>query len=160
MRLGCYAFALIVLCIDQLTKYLASAHLSDGAEVDVLPFLSWKLVYNTGAAFSMFAGGGVWSRWALSILAAVLSVFLANEIRKLERGAGSYGFACACILAGALGNLVDRLRLGEVIDFVFVHYDAFRFPVFNVADSAVTVGAAVWIALAVTRSMSGASKTS
>ena len=162
MRFRCYAFALIVLCIDQLTKYLAGAYLSEGVEVDVdvLPFLSWKLVYNTGAAFSMFAGGDAWSRWGLSGLAAVFSIFLMNEIRTLERGAGWYGFACACILAGAVGNLLDRLSMGHVVDFVFVHYEAFRFPVFNVADSAVTVGAAIWIALVVTRSMPGASKTS
>ena len=160
MRFRCYAFALIVLCIDQLTKYMAGEHLSKGVEADVLPFLSWKLVYNTGAAFSMFAGGDAWSRWGLSGLAAVFSIFLMNEIRTLERGAGWYGFACACILAGAVGNLLDRLRMGHVVDFVFVHYEAFRFPVFNVADSAVTVGAAIWIALVVTRSMPGASKTS
>ena len=158
MRLGCYAFALLVIGIDQLTKYLASVHLRQG-EVDVLPFLSWKLVHNTGAAFSMFAGAS-WSRWGLSLLAAVFSVFLVNEIRKLERSDAWYGFACAAILAGALGNLVDRLRLGYVVDFVFVHYEAFRFPVFNVADSAVTVGAAIWIVLLVTRSMSGARETS
>ena len=160
MRLRYYVFALIVLCIDQLTKYLASEFLRYGVAVDVLPFLSWKLVHNTGAAFSMFAGGDAWSRWGLSGLAAVFSIFLMNEIRTLERGAGWYGFACACILAGALGNLVDRLNHGHVIDFVFVHYEAFRFPVFNVADSAVTVGAAIWIALVVTRSMSGVRKTS
>ncbi|MDE0224210.1 MAG: signal peptidase II [Gammaproteobacteria bacterium] len=159
LRLGCYAFALLVLGIDQLTKYLASKYLHYGAEVDLLPFLSWKLVHNTGAAFSMFADGD-WSRWALSLLAGVFSVFLANEIRKLEASDGWYGFACACILAGALGNLMDRLRLGWVVDFVFVHYEAFRFPVFNVADSAVTVGAAIWIVLLVTRSMSGARETS
>lgn len=155
MRLRCYALSLFVLGIDQWTKYLASEHLSDGAEVDLLPFLTWKLVYNTGAAFSMFADGGAWSRWGLSALAAAFAVFLVNEIRRLEPGAGWYGFACACIAAGAVGNLVDRLRFGHVIDFVFVHYEAFRFPVFNVADSAVTVGAAIWIALVVTRSMSG-----
>lgn len=159
MRLRCYAFVLIVICIDQLTKYLATEHLVHG-EMDILPFLSWKLVYNTGAAFSMFADGGAWSRWTLSGLAAFVAILLLYEIRKLERGAGWYGFACACIAAGALGNLVDRLRLGRVIDFVFVHYEAFRFPVFNVADSAVTVGAVIWIALVVTRSMSGARGTS
>ena len=158
MRLGCYALALVILGIDQLTKTLSVWLLDRGAEVEVLPFLSWKLVYNTGAAFSMFADAS-WSRWGLSILAAVFSVFLANEIRKLERGALWYGIACACILAGAVGNLVDRVRLGSVIDFVFVHYEAFRFPVFNVADSAVTVGAAIWIALMVTSSRSGASGT-
>ena len=158
MRLRCYGFALLVFGIDQLTKYLASTRLHHAVEVDLLPFLSWKLVHNTGAAFSMFAGGE-WSRWVLSALAAAFSLFLVNEIRKLERGAGWYGFACACILAGAVGNLVDRVSLGYVIDFVFVHYEAFRFPVFNVADSAVTVGAAVWIALLLTRSMPGVDKT-
>lgn len=156
MRLGCYAFALLLLGVDQWTKYMASTHLDYAAEMDLLPFLSWKLVHNTGAAFSMFADGGAWSRWALSALAAFFAIFLLNEIRRLERGAGWYGFACACIAAGAVGNLVDRLRFGHVIDFVFVHYEAFRFPVFNVADSAVTIGAAIWIALVVTRSMSGA----
>ena len=160
MRLRCYGFALIVLGVDQLTKYLASKHLDHAVEMDVLPFLSWKLVHNTGAAFSMFADGDAWSRWGLSGLAAAFSIFLVNEIRTLERGAGWYGFACACILAGALGNLLDRISLGHVVDFVFVHYEAFRFPIFNVADSAVTVGAAIWIALVVMRSMSSGSKTS
>ena len=94
------------------------------------------------------------------MLAGGFSLFLINEIRRLQHGAGWYGFACACILAGALGNLLDRLRLGYVIDFVFVHYEAFRFPVFNVADSAVTVGAVVWIALLLTQWRSGASKPS
>ena len=158
MRLRCYAFAFLVLGIDQVTKRIATEHLSYAAEVDLLPFLSWKLVHNTGAAFSMFAGAE-WSRWGLSILAAAFSVFLINEIRRLERGAGWYGVACACILAGALGNLVDRVSLGYVIDFVFVHYGAFRFPVFNVADSAVTVGAVIWIALLVTRSLPGAHRS-
>lgn len=160
MRLRCYALALLVFGIDQRTKHWASVDLSYGVAQDVLPFLSWKLVHNTGAAFSMFADGGAWSRWALSALAAAFAVFLVNEIRRLERGAGWYGFACACIAAGAVGNLVDRLRFGHVIDFVFVHYEAFRFPVFNVADSAVTIGAAIWIALVVTRSMSGTRGTS
>ena len=159
MRLRCYAFALLILGVDQWTKWLATRHLTEWVEVDVLPFLSWKLVHNTGAAFSMFADAD-WARWGLSLLAGAFSLFLINEIRTLQRGAGWYGFACACILAGAIGNLVDRASLGHVIDFVFVHYEAFRFPVFNVADSAVTVGAAVWIALVVTRSMPGARKTS
>ena len=152
MRLRCYAFALVVLGIDQLTKWIATVKLDFAAEMDVLPFLSWKLVHNTGAAFSMFADAS-WSRWGLSLLAGAISIFLINEIRTLQRGDGWYGLACGCILAGALGNLVDRVRLGHVIDFVFVHYEAFRFPVFNVADSAVTVGAAIWIALAVTGSI-------
>ena len=159
MKLYCYGLTLLVLGLDQWTKQIATRYLADVPQVDVLPFLSWKLVHNTGAAFSMFAEAD-WSRWGLSLLAGAFSLFLMNELRTLQRGAGWYGIACACILAGALGNLVDRVSLGYVIDFVFVHYGSFRFPIFNVADSAVTAGAAIWIALVLTRSMPGARSTS
>ena len=144
---GWYGMAALVVGIDQWSKALATAHLDYGGEVDVLPFLSWKLLHNTGAAFSAFAGAGGWQRWVFSAVAVAVAAFMINEIRQLRRGAGWYGFAYACILAGALGNLIDRATLGYVVDFVFVHYDWFRFPVFNVADSAVTVGAGTWILL-------------
>ena len=142
-----YGCAALLVALDQATKHAAEAHLAYGEELNVLPFLSWKLLYNPGAAFSLFAQGGGWQRWAFSAIALGFAVFLANEIRKLERGAGWLGFAYACILAGALGNLADRAFLGHVVDFVFVHYGWFRFPVFNVADAAVSVGAAVWVTL-------------
>ena len=144
-----YGLALVLLAIDQWSKGLASTHLDYGAEVQVLPFLSWKLLHNTGAAFSAFAGDGGWQRWVFSAVAIAVAAFMVAEIRRLEPGARWYGFAFGCILAGALGNLVDRATLGYVVDFVFVNYDWFRFPVFNVADSAVTVGAATWILLMV-----------
>ena len=144
---GWYGLAALLLGLDQWSKGLASGYLAYGDEVRVLPFLSWKLLHNTGAAFSAFAGDGGWQRWAFSGVAVAVATFMINEIRKLPAGAAWYGFAYGCILAGALGNLVDRATLGYVVDFVFVHYDWFRFPVFNVADSAVTVGAGTWIAL-------------
>ena len=142
-----YGMAALVVGVDQWSKALATAHLDYGGEVGVLPFLSWKLLHNTGAAFSAFAGAGGWQRWVFSAVAVAVAAFMINEIRQLRRGAGWYGFAYACILAGALGNLIDRATLGYVVDFVFVNYDWFRFPVFNVADSAVTVGAGTWILL-------------
>lgn len=145
--IGWYGLAVLLLGIDQWSKALASGYLAYGDEVRVLPFLSWKLLHNTGAAFSAFAGDGGWQRWVFSGVAVAVAAFMINEIRKLPAGAAWYGFAYGCILAGALGNLVDRATLGYVVDFVFVHYDWFRFPVFNVADSAVTVGAGTWIAL-------------
>lgn len=144
---GWYGLAVLLLAIDRWSKGLASGYLAYGDEVRVLPFLSWKLLHNTGAAFSAFAGDGGWQRWVFSGVAVAVAAFMINEIRKLPSGAAWYGFAYGCILAGALGNLVDRATLGYVVDFVFVHYDWFRFPVFNVADSAVTVGAGTWIAL-------------
>ena len=142
-----YGCAALIVGCDQLTKRMAEAHLAYGAELNVLPFLSWKLLYNPGAAFSLFAQAGGWQRWVFSAVAAAFAAFLVNEIRKLGRGEAWLGFAYACILAGALGNLADRAVFGHVIDFVFVHYGWFRFPVFNVADAAVSVGAAVWVAL-------------
>ena len=144
-----YGLALVLLGIDQWSKGLATAHLDYGVEVQVLPFLSWKLLHNTGAAFSAFAGDGGWQRWVFSAIAIAVAAFMVAEIRRLRAGGGWHGFAFGCILAGALGNLVDRATLGHVVDFVFVNYDWFRFPVFNVADSAVTVGAATWILLMV-----------
>ncbi len=142
-----YGWAAFLVGIDQVSKRTAEAYLAYGEEVDVLPFLSWKLLYNPGMAFSLFAQGGSWQRWVFSAVALGFSAFLVNEIRKLGRGFAWLGFAYGCILAGALGNLADRAISGHVIDFVFVHYGWFRFPVFNVADAAVTVGAGVWIAL-------------
>lgn len=142
-----FGWAAFVLAVDQATKRAAEAHLAYGEELAVLPFLSWKLLYNPGMAFSLFAQADGWQRWVFSAVALGFAAFLSNEIRKLGRGLGWLGFAYGCILAGALGNLADRAISGHVIDFVFVHYGWFRFPVFNVADAAVTVGAAVWIVL-------------
>ena len=98
--------------------------------------------HNRGAAFSMFDGEAGWPRWAFSVLAAVVSVSLVVWLTRLERRANLLGVALALILAGAVGNVIDRLRLGYVVDFVQVHWHEHYFPAFNVADSAITVGAA------------------
>lgn len=149
-----YLWALLLLCFDQITKNLAESHLVYAIDVNVLPFLSWKLLYNTGVAFSLFAEGDGWQRWVFSLIAFGFSGFLINEIRKLDREPW-YGFAYASILGGALGNMIDRVGLGYVVDFIFVNYDWFRFPVFNIADFAVSIGAAIWIALMITEMRKG-----
>ena len=141
-----YGLAALVLAADQATKELALENLSPGVSVPVLPVLSWTLTCNEGAAFSILQGFG----WLLGAVAAVVSGYLAFEIWRLgraNRGRGFEGTACALIMAGALGNLVDRVTHECVVDFVHVHYGAFSYPVFNVADSAITVGAAAWIAV-------------
>ena len=149
-----YLLAAGVLALDQATKAIAMRNLTEGVPVDVLPFLSWTLTFNTGAAFSLFEGlGGV-----IAVVAAGVSVYLIIEIWRLREG-WLEGAAYGLILAGALGNLADRLRHGQVVDFVHVHYDWFNFPVFNVADSAITVGAAAWIWLLIMDARSGSGRS-
>ena len=141
-----YALAAAVLAADQASKRVALDNLVFGVSVDVLPFLSWTLTCNTGAAFSMLQGYG----WLLAVVAALVSAYLAFEIWRMAstaRGFRLEGLAYALIMAGALGNLADRLTRACVVDFVHVHYGWFNYPVFNVADSAITIGAAVWIGL-------------
>ena len=139
-----YFLAAGVLALDQSTKWIALGALDRGTSIDVLPFLSWTLTCNTGAAFSMFQGYS----WVFAVAAVAVSAFLIFEIWRLRSGwleGASYGL----VLAGALGNLTDRLIHECVVDFIHVHYGWFNFPVFNVADSAITVGAAGWIGLLV-----------
>ena len=139
-----YFLAAGVLVLDQATKWIALGHLVPGVSIDVLPFLSWTLTCNTGAAFSMFQGYS----WVFAVAAVAVSGFLIFEIWRVRSGwleGASYGL----VLAGALGNLTDRLVHECVVDFIHVHYGWFNFPVFNVADSAITVGAAGWIGLLV-----------
>ncbi|MDE0442694.1 MAG: signal peptidase II [Gammaproteobacteria bacterium] len=137
-----YSLAAGVLALDQATKWIALGQLERGMSVDVFPFLSWTLTCNTGAAFSMFQGHS----WVFAVAAVAVSAFLIFEIWRLRSGwleGASYGL----VLAGALGNLTDRLIHECVVDFIHVYYGWFNFPVFNVADSAITVGAAGWIGL-------------
>lgn len=146
-----FVLAAGVLALDQATKWMAMRSLTEGFSVHVLPFLSWTLTFNTGAAFSLFEGfGGV-----IAIVAVAVSGYLIVEIWRLREG-WLQGAAYGLILAGALGNLTDRLLHGEVVDFVHVHYGWFNFPVFNVADSAITIGAAGWIWLLIVDARQGA----
>lgn len=143
-----YLLAAGALALDQATKWIALGHLEPGMSIDVLPVLSWTLTCNTGAAFSMFQGYS----WVFAVAAVAVSAFLIFEIWRLPRsGARASGWlegaSYGLVLAGALGNLTDRLVHECVVDFIHVHYGWFNFPVFNVADSAITVGAAGWIGL-------------
>ena len=140
----CCLLVVAVLGLDQATKAIALHTLAYGASTPVLPFLYWTLAFNTGAAFSLFQGAGT----VLGLVAACVCVYLAYEIWR-SRGGWPDGAVYGLILAGALGNLLDRLWHGHVVDFIHIHYGWFNFPVFNVADSAISLGAAFWIWLLV-----------
>jgi signal peptidase II len=130
-----------VLGLDQLTKVLANAHLNPYELVPVAPLLALRLMFNEGAAFSLLAGAGGWQRWFFTLVAVVISVVIVVWLRRLRAEEKWMAAALAMILGGALGNMVDRLLYGHVIDFIFVYYGDWYWPAFNVADSAITVGA-------------------
>ncbi|MGB8692574.1 MAG: signal peptidase II [Steroidobacteraceae bacterium] len=131
----------LVIALDQWTKHLVETHIESFDTRVVLPVFNLVRAYNRGAAFSMFNVPGAWQRWAFSALALGVSAALIVWLARLESRAQLMAGSLALILAGALGNLIDRLRLGMVVDFLQVHWHDHYFPAFNVADSAITLGA-------------------
>jgi signal peptidase II len=138
------AIAFAVIVADHLTKWWISSTLDFQQAIPVLPFFSLVRVHNTGAAFSFLADASGWQRWffiGVGILATVIIVRLLKNHGHEPRLA----FPLALVLGGALGNVIDRVVLGHVVDFLYFHYHSFAWPAFNVADSAITVGAALLI---------------
>lgn len=133
--------ALAVFLLDQATKQLAEALLSYGKPVYLLPVLDFTLLYNPGAAFSFLADQGGWQRWLFTGISIGVSLMLVVWLKRLPREQIWLPVALTLILGGAIGNLFDRVVYGHVIDFISVHWQRFYFPAFNLADSAITVGA-------------------
>lgn len=132
-----------IVVLDQLTKYLSVAHLDYAVLQPVFPGFDLLLVHNTGAAFSFLSNAGGWQRWILTGVSAVVSIGLFLWFWRLSRRQLLLGFALAIILGGALGNLYDRWTLGYVIDFISLYYGEWRFATFNIADAAISIGAAL-----------------
>jgi signal peptidase II len=132
--------AVIVILLDQFTKTLILGSFQLNDSHTVTSFFNVVRVHNTGAAFSFLAGAGGWQRWFFVVLGAVAALFIVWMLRS-HSGQRLFSWALALILGGALGNVIDRLMHGYVVDFIQVHYQASYFPSFNVADSAITVGA-------------------
>ena len=146
MRNGIYALpffglALVVILLDQYTKGLASGGLEYGQPVRVFWWFNLTLQHNTGAAFSFLNDAGGWQRYFFSAAAIVISTALAIWLYVMPRGQRLLALSLGLILGGALGNLWDRVALGYVVDFISVHYENYYFPAFNIADSAISVGA-------------------
>ena len=129
--------------VDQLTKEWALAALK--GEVALLPWLNLVLVHNPGAAFGLLSQAGGWQRWFFIAAGVVIAVFVTGWLWRAARSGGWLPAGLALVLGGALGNLWDRIVRGAVVDFVDVYYGRFHWPAFNVADAAISVGAAILI---------------
>lgn len=130
-----------VVLLDQWTKALIQERLRLFQTVVLLPVLEITRVTNRGAAFSFLNDASGWQRWLFATLAIVVSVALMVWLRRIDRRSRLLAGGVALILGGAVGNLIDRLRIGEVVDFITAHWGPHYFPSFNVADSAITIGA-------------------
>ena len=136
--------ALVVLA-DQLSKSYITSHYGEFEFTTVLPILDITRMHNVGAAFSFLATASGWQRWLFIILAVVVSIGIVVWLYRMPRSHGLLACGLALVLGGAIGNVIDRIRLGAVIDFIHFHWDRAYFPAFNIADSAITVGAACLI---------------
>ena len=134
-----------IIAADQITKILADQYLLYGQSVAVMPMFNFTLLYNLGAAFSFLSDQGGWQRWFFIILSTLISIVLTVWIYKLETHQKLQTVSIALILGGAIGNLIDRSIYGHVIDFLDVYYQQHHWPAFNIADSAITVGATLLI---------------
>jgi signal peptidase II len=129
-----------VIVFDLITKQLAE-NLLNGISIAILPVFDLTLIHNPGAAFGFLAGAGGWQRWFFTAIAVVVSTILINWLYKLPRENKWLAIALTLILGGALGNVIDRLMYGHVIDFIAIHWGNSYFPAFNIADSAISIGA-------------------
>jgi len=132
-----------VILADQISKVYIARHYLEFEFTRILPVLDITSMHNVGAAFSFLASASGWQRWVFIGLAVVVSIAITIWLFRLPRGThGLLAAGLALVLGGAIGNVIDRIRLGYVIDFIHFHWDRAYFPAFNVADSAITVGAA------------------
>jgi len=137
--------SLVVVVLDQLTKWMASSQLEMFNSVPVMPLFNLTLMHNTGAAFSFLSDAGGWQRWFFTVLAVGVSVLIVVWLRRLPPADKSTAAALALILGGAVGNVIDRVRFGYVVDFLDVYVGTAHWPAFNIADSAITVGAVILV---------------
>lgn len=135
------ALALLILLVDQLSKWLIIGQFHLGDSRSITGFFNLVRAHNPGAAFSFLAQAGGWQRWLFTGLGVGASLLMVWMLRS-HPGQKLFGFAIACILGGAIGNVIDRLVHGYVVDFLDFHWAGWHFPAFNAADSAITLGAA------------------
>lgn len=136
---------LLVIVLDQVTKQIASAMLALYQPIMVMPLFNFTLAHNYGAAFSFLSDAGGWQRYALAAVALITSIGITIWLKRLPKDDPWMAASLSLILGGAIGNLYDRVVLGYVVDFLDVYWGASHFPAFNIADSAISIGAAMMV---------------
>jgi signal peptidase II len=132
--------SLLVVVLDQATKWLAEALLVPFRPIAVAPLLNLTLMYNEGAAFSFLSNAGGWQRWFFAAFALAMTIALIIWLARLAQGERTTAAALALVIGGAIGNLIDRVLTGRVVDFIDFYVGTWHWPAFNVADSAITLG--------------------
>lgn len=131
----------VVIVLDQITKIYIDGSLALGERIPVMPSFNITLWYNEGSAFSFLSNAGGWQRWFFTIVSTVVSIVLIVWLYRLTRQEKLMTWSIALILGGAIGNLIDRVAYGHVVDFIQWYYQSWYFPTFNIADAAITIGA-------------------
>ncbi|MFU8877262.1 MAG: signal peptidase II [Wenzhouxiangellaceae bacterium] len=132
--------AVLIVALDLWTKHMAVQNLEPYQAVEITSWLNMTLAYNPGAAFSLLADAGGWQRWFFSFAALAIGIFILVWLWRLPLTARALPVALMLLLGGAIGNLIDRVTLGHVVDFIDVHYRGWHWPAFNIADSAIVCG--------------------
>lgn len=139
------SISLVVIVLDQITKSVAVNNLVLFQPVNLFPGFNFTLMYNEGAAFSFLSDASGWQRWFFTAVAIIVSIAIVFWLKTLAPGQRVTALSLTLILGGAIGNVWDRILLGHVVDFIDVYYASYHWPAFNIADSAITVGAAILI---------------
>ncbi len=137
--------ALLVLVADQLSKIWVLQNFELGESIQLLPVFNFTYARNYGAAFSFLGDAGGWQRWLFTAIAIGVTCVLSVWLSRLQRSQLKLSLALVLIIAGAIGNLIDRSLYGYVVDFLHVYYQEWHYPVFNIADCAITIGAGLLI---------------
>ncbi|WP_338848878.1 signal peptidase II [Massilia sp. W12] len=136
--------AAIIILLDQITKITVFKTMSEGQVIPITSFFNLRFVYNPGAAFSFLANAGGWQRWFFTVLGVVAAIYITWLLARAG-GQRLFCWAMSLILGGAIGNVIDRIAYGKVVDFLDFHYQGMSWPAFNLADSAICVGAVLFI---------------
>jgi len=158
IAIGWLLVSIVIVALDLWTKSIASEALSLYRPVEVTSWLNMTLAHNYGAAFSFLSDAGGWQRWLFTILAAVVTVVLIVWLFRLQAKEKLTAAALGLIIGGALGNLIDRIMNGYVVDFIDVYYQDWHWPAFNLADSAITGGVILLLLDALLQSLAGKHK--
>lgn len=140
-----YILSAFVVLADQLTKNIVTENFLYGENLNVFSGVNLILIHNAGAAFSFLSEAGGWQRWLFLLISLIVSIILAAWLYRLKKTQFFMSLSLSLILGGAIGNLIDRIFLGYIIDFIDIFYKSYHWPVFNIADASITLGVAIFI---------------